>query len=246
MQQFENEVLNDNFTTEKKAAAFESIAKLYYNRNFGTATKSDIDLLMFKIYMEAAIENHLNPDNSIDYSACSDYKMGIVLGISPTKVRNLKLKKELIYPQENFDWKVSLRHILSVPENIRADEKSLKVNIPDPNLFNAIQDYIEDMGGCIDIQLNKKVLCVQKKYLLDLIYIIAESENERKAIEDSVDKALRNTENITEFDSSDLLHKIKKASSIGADFLIIITNILKIFPPNTYFYNLLNNILKLL
>ncbi len=114
MQQFENEVLNDNFTTEKKAAAFESIAKLYYNRNFGTATKSDIDLLMFKIYMEAAIENHLNPDNSIDYSACSDYKMGIVLGISPTKVRNLKLKKELIYPQENFDWKVSLRHIIGM------------------------------------------------------------------------------------------------------------------------------------
>ena len=101
MQKFTNEVINENFTTEKKAAAFDSIAELYYNHNFGTATKGEIDLLMFKIYMEAAIENHINPDNSIDYSACSDYKIGVSLGISPAKVRNLKLKKEFICSRQH-------------------------------------------------------------------------------------------------------------------------------------------------
>ena len=79
---------------QKKADAFDRIAKLFYFRNFGTANKSDIELLMFDFLLNVLIENNTDNDNVLDYNECSDYYIAKLLGITQEKVRNLKVKKQ--------------------------------------------------------------------------------------------------------------------------------------------------------
>ena len=52
------------FLDEKsKAQAFDKIAEKYYFCNFGSTSKSDLDVLMFSIYLEEILktdEEHMN------------------------------------------------------------------------------------------------------------------------------------------------------------------------------------------
>ncbi len=170
-----------SMSESEKIAAFDLIAEQYYNKNFGSVSKADIDLLMFHVYLESKIRLGKGEDGTIDYQQFSDYKIGKELGITPQKVRNLKIKKELKYPQPEFDWKKSLRRLLAEPNRIMYEKGFYKINIPDPNLYLAIQDYIEDQGGVIEIQLNSKLLQVKEKYLIALLYCVFD-EKEKKQI----------------------------------------------------------------
>ena len=92
---------------KEKEKYFDEIAAKFFNRNFGTASKNDIELLMFKFYIETLINDYEDKsDKTINYDNISDYKIARDLGITPQRVRNLKLKKDLVYPQK-FDWRVS-------------------------------------------------------------------------------------------------------------------------------------------
>lgn len=44
------------FDQERKAKAFDEIAKMFYEKNFSAASKSEIELLMFHIYLEALLD----------------------------------------------------------------------------------------------------------------------------------------------------------------------------------------------
>ena len=95
-------------TAEQKAEAFDEIAELYYDKNFGTASKSEIDVLMFSIYINRILEQSESEMNTY-----SDYILSKYLGITQSKVKNLKIKKELIYPRDEFRWEESFRRIYS-------------------------------------------------------------------------------------------------------------------------------------
>ena len=163
---------------ENKDELFDNIAALYYKQNFGTASKSDIDLLMFKIYLEELIKQNKDSDknNTIDYKKISDYKIARHLGITPQRVRALKLKKELVYPQSDFDWKDSLKRLLSDERRIRVENKFIKITIPDPCLFLKIQEHIENNSGYVDIQLNDKLLVIPNEDFVELITLILTPE----------------------------------------------------------------------
>ena len=47
---------NEIFTTDDKAKAFDEIAKCYYDRNFGTMSKSDLEVLLFSIYIDRILD----------------------------------------------------------------------------------------------------------------------------------------------------------------------------------------------
>ena len=99
----DNEKYEKLFPDCKKAEAFDQISEMFYNRNFSSASKAEIELQMFSIYMDATIDLCRNEeDNTIDYNACSDYEMGKALGISQERIRTLKVKKQARYPKE-FD-----------------------------------------------------------------------------------------------------------------------------------------------
>ena len=52
-----------DFTPEEKAVAFEEISSCYFQRNFGTMSKSDFETLMFSIYIGHCISKNLPFDD---------------------------------------------------------------------------------------------------------------------------------------------------------------------------------------
>ena len=167
------------FDDKEKIAMFDEIAKHFYNANFGQTSKSDFELIMFNFYLKKLVLSNQNIDGTIDYNKCSDYKISKDLGITQQRVRNLKVKNQLVNPIP-FDWKKALAKLT---ENARYDKDTRKIilNIPDPNLYLEIQNFIEENGAYIEKQLNSKILQIRAEYYLDLI-IHLESEESQKAI----------------------------------------------------------------
>lgn len=169
-----------SFSDEEKIALFDEIISNFFDSNFGQLSKSDIELMMFNIYIKKMISNNRNADGTIDYKKCSDYKISQDLGITQQKVRNLKVKNQLINPID-YDWKAALARLT---ENARYDKNSGKIviNIPDPNLFIEIQNFIEDQGAYVEKQLNSKILQLRVEYYIDLIVSLEPDVTRKKII----------------------------------------------------------------
>ncbi len=208
-----------NRLIQKKAEAFDKIAELFYLRNFGAASKSEIELQMFSILMDILIENNVDDSEVLDYNECSDYNIAKLLGITQEKVRSLKVKKQARYPV-NFDWKKSLCRIQN---NIRLDEITNKIVIPtnDPNLYNEIRHFIEENGGYIKIERGYNNIVIRPEYMFLLIYEGA-SESSREKIKirlkelnenQSFDNVMTNSE------------RSKHAVELGSEFIDAITDV---------------------
>ena len=175
-------IYEELFTDVKtKADAFDKIAEKYYYSNFGTASKSDIDVLMFSIYIEQILEK--GPEN---FSAYSDYTLSKQLGITQSRVSNLKVKKELLYPYEGFKWKEAL---LTASKNAIIEDHRIKFFIPDRNVFLEVKNAIEYTGGFIDVTLTNNLLVIRKEYFLDLLVAISE-DGDRKRIRKEINEVL--------------------------------------------------------
>lgn len=174
----QNEHYEELFQNFDKADAFDKIAELFYNRNFSSESKSEIELLMFHFYMKAMIEANKKDDGTIDYAQCSDYEISKQLGITQEKVRGLKIKKQARYP-EAFDWQKSL---MSIKDNIRLDDnaKRIIIPIPDPNLNAEIRNFISQKGGYIDFESGKDYIRIRVEYYLLLMYETLNIEDKKK------------------------------------------------------------------
>lgn len=178
-----------DFSIDEKVKAFDDISMLFYNSNFGSASKAEIELLMFHIYLEKLINKLKDKDGLINYKECSDYKISNDLGITQQQVKSLKIKKQLRYPTNDFEWKRSLASLTKYARYDQASHK-IEIGIPDPNLYIEIKNYIEEMGGFIDIQLNSKLLKMRAEYYIDLI-VSLEDEASRKEIIKELKKQIK-------------------------------------------------------
>lgn len=176
------------FTNEEKVEMFDEIAKKFYNHNFGTFSKSEMELMMFNFYIKKIVSTNVESDNTLNYNYSSDYYISKDLGITQQKVNNLKIKNQLVNPIE-FDWKKSF---LKLVGNARFDNKSGKVliNIPDPNLYIEIKHYLENHGGYIETQLNRNLLKIRVEYFIQLLVEI-EPEKERNIIIKEIKKYIK-------------------------------------------------------
>ena len=168
-------------TDTEKALAFDKIAEKYYLANFGSTSKADIDVLMFSIYLEQILDISEN-----DMESYSDYTLSKLLGITQSRISNLKVKKELQYPYANFSWKESFSRIL---DNYRYENGKIKLYIPDRNLYYEIKNVIENAGGYIEVQLNTSLLQINPEYFVDLLVAITDG-SERKEIKKQLLKEL--------------------------------------------------------
>ena len=75
------------FTSEEKNALFDKIAAMYFNKNFGSTQKADFETLLFSEYIEHCLRFKLPFD---------DYTISKELGITQSRVRSLKERKELM------------------------------------------------------------------------------------------------------------------------------------------------------
>lgn len=146
---------------EKKASAFDKIAKNYYLGNFGSMQKSDIDVLMFSIFIEEILEQ-----TEEDINTYSDYALAKQLGITQSKVCNLKQKKQLQYPYGKFDWKKSFQRCCS---NARLDGGKIKINLRDINLYYELKNQIDVKGGYTETSLTRNLLVVDPAFFFELV-----------------------------------------------------------------------------
>lgn len=171
-----------NFTNEEKIKIFDNLAPLFFEKNFGRLSKADMEAFMFHYYFEKVLEDSKIDSDLIDYNKCSDYKIGKDLGITQQKVKNLKIMNELLYPSMR-DWK---KDFASLTKNARYDKTARRIilNIPDPNLYLELQNYIEEQGGYIEKQLNGKILQIRPEYYIELITYLETEDNRKKIIKE--------------------------------------------------------------
>lgn len=172
------------FTDEEKARAFDKIAEKYYCMNFGSTSKSDLDVLMFSIYIEQILKQ-----DEADLIAYSDYTLSKLLGITQSKVSNLKVRKQLLYPYEDFDWIVSLQRIA---DRAVFENGKIKLFIPDKNLYLEVKNAIEEEGGFVEVQLTSNLLQVRVEYFIDLILMLDKEktrEEARKIIKQKIESS---------------------------------------------------------
>lgn len=178
-----------SFTDEEKIEMFDEISDCFYNSNFGKTSKTDIELMMFDFYMKKMIAENQNEDGTVDYNKCSDYKISKELGITQQRVRNLKIKNQLVNPID-FAWEKSFARLIN---NARYEDKKVILSIPDPNLYLEIQNFIEENGAYVEKQLNSKILQIRVEYFIDLI-VSVEPEKTRKNIIDKIKKHFKETQ----------------------------------------------------
>jgi hypothetical protein len=140
--------MQSTFTDDEKIALFNKIEALYFDKNFGSTSKADLELLLFSVY----IEHCINKGEPYD-----DYTLSKSLGITQARIRSLKEKKELKYPRDEFKWEDAFAKAV---ETAKYDDNDhyVKIIIQDINVMNEVRHFIEQKGWYDECSLNKKLL----------------------------------------------------------------------------------------
>lgn len=193
---------------QAKARAFDKIAERYYCANFGTMSKSDFETLLFSIYLEQILDR----DES-DFTKYSDYTLSKLLGVTQSKISSLKVKKELLYPYEKFNWRESFKRISN--RAVYENEK-IKLLIPDRNLYLELKNAIETRGGYVEVQLTANLLQVPLSYFLDLMVVISEDETDVQKIWDVLKSKIQDNGHFKEEESfGKVLRRVAPEMAIG-------------------------------
>lgn len=183
-------IMFDDYSEKRKAKLFDQISGKYFDKNFGTMTKSEFELLLFNMLLEYLRDNKPNE--------LSDYRISKILGISQTRVRNLKQRAELVYPRKDFEdvWKEYFKNYI---QYARYDEKTglVKVNIADITVITELRNFMEENKWYDEYQLNPKLFQCPVEIFLDLCQKIDGKE---------IQLTQKSIENI---------EKIKKKSNLG-------------------------------
>ncbi len=174
--------MNEILECLDKDALIKELTDKCFDKNFGTLSKSEFDLILFKHYLAAANQYVTDSNGAVNTNKISDYKLGFALGVTPTRVRNLRLKVSLTNKQE-ANWRSELIKVLENRNNIKFSGDYFQIVVRDKNLFFAIEDWLEDRGNTADITLNPKQLRVEKRAFYDLL-------KELKMIDDESSKSI--------------------------------------------------------
>ena len=140
------------FKDEEKIRLFDKLDELYFRKNFGSVSKTDLETLVFSEYIECCIRNNV---------AYDDYSLSKELGITQSRIRALKERKELKYPLNDDPewWKTPFVNAI---KNAKYDDKnhSIKFIVQDVNVMNEVRHYIEMAGWYDECSLNRKLLSI--------------------------------------------------------------------------------------
>ena len=149
-----------SFSAKEKIEIFNKIEQHYFVRNFGSLTKADFETLLFSEYIEHRIKNKLPFD---------DYSLSKELGITQSRIRALKERKELKYPYKDFTWQNAFAESV---KNAKVDpnDQYVKMIIQDVNVMNEIRNFIEINGWYDECSLNKKLLRIPLDCFVEICY----------------------------------------------------------------------------
>lgn len=162
------ELRMEKFSNTEKINSFNILSEKFYLGNFGNFSKTEFDLLMFHFFYE-------NYKKNSKKKYISDYEISKELGITQSRVKNLRIKCELMYPDQNFDWKQEFKNKVS---DARFNHLTEKVSIPifDPIILLEVQNYVEEIDLYNEVKVTSKVLETNIFSFLDLIISFEEED----------------------------------------------------------------------
>ena len=149
---------------EKHAAVRLSEAAMF-SKQFGSFSKTDFEVLMFTIYLD-----------SLPNVQIYDYMISQQLGITESKVRNLRIKSQLLYPKKLY-WEEVLASAIKVGSYNEKDN-TITITIEDPSCHARIRYEIESSCGTASLNLNSKQLTIPIESLLS-VAISQEKDKEK-------------------------------------------------------------------
>ena len=151
------------------------------DRNFGTLSKSEFDLLVFHYYL-------LDKQAQIGSAYVTDYEIGRELGLTIQRVRSLR-EREALKQKPNNNWKDDF--LKGLP-NARCEANGdVKIPVPDVNVMKEVRNYFEAQGLYDEYHQNPKLfmckldaliaVCINLKsegnLCKDILAILRESED---------------------------------------------------------------------
>ena len=167
------------FTSDEKAAAFDKLSAQYYDRNFGSLSKANLDVLMFSIYLEHCVQSNEPTD---------DYTLSKDLGISQTKVRTLKQNEVLQLTSSRADnWKIDFAKYAKFARYDGA-KQLVKMTIPEVVVLNELRHFIVQNGLYDEYQLNPRLFQCRLDVFVELCGLL---ESDGITFDDSKLKKLK-------------------------------------------------------
>lgn len=117
----------------------------------------------------------------------------------------------------------------------------MALNIPDPNLYLEIQNFIEEQGAYVEKKLNSKVLQLRAEYYIDLILALETEETRKKAIKKLKKQFKADGKDDGAFDEQCIG---KSMIDIGVNITTIAANLSSIITPENYIGVALLKLLK--
>lgn len=162
-----NEEILRSFSDEEKQQLFEDISNMYFKKNFGSVSKADLETYLFSFYIEHLLDN----DKEFD-----DYTIGRDLGLTISRVRSLKERKELKYPRKGYDWK---EDFLKCAEYAKYDSAKhlIKFTISDVNVIKDARNFFIKNGKYDEYQLNPTLFQCRLDTFIEMCELIGKEEN---------------------------------------------------------------------
>ena len=156
---------------QSKINAFENIVSNYYLNNFGSMSKADMELLLFSIYLDQCMETW--PDEPERYS---DFQLAKIFGITQTRIRSLREKKELKYPSE-FKWEEKFPLIC---EKAEYESGKVRLFVRDSRLYNELCNIVMDMGSYSETTMTRNLLIVSPPVFVDLMVAASDEQGDKE------------------------------------------------------------------
>lgn len=193
------------WTQTEQEKIFNWIEETYYaNRSFGSVPKADIDLFFFSCLLD-----HLKAQNE----PVDDFTIGKKLGITNSRVRSLKERKELRYSSENeIVWK---EEFVSLIPYAKYDDVShmVKMNISDVNLLKNVRHFMETNNWFDEYQLNPRLFQCRADFFLEMVEALSDQDkDEHLLIDTATQKRLKEINKKASQDEQNYIEKILSGS----------------------------------
>ncbi len=140
--------------------AFKVLAGMFYERNFSTAAKSEIELVMFKVFNEAAGE-------------MTDFALAKQLGTTPQIVRNRRTKLALRGDLATEGWSNVFLNVLNKKTYVIRASKSgpeMKIMFPRKMDVYEFEDVLLRHGHYFDNSFNNLVVVTPMSAVFHVLY----------------------------------------------------------------------------
>lgn len=160
---------------------FSEIKKRCLDRNFGTLSKSEFDLMLFHYYL-------VNKQEEVGSRYVSDYDIGRDLGLTIQRVRSLREREALKWGLKD-DWKKSFKKCLE-RARYQSKDKVITIPIPDVNVIKEVRNLLESRWLFDDYHSNPKVFQCRCEVLVAICLNLVDESNDEfcKSILDVLSK----------------------------------------------------------